>query len=328
MKYSKFKSAVEKAKKIIVIQAENPDGDSLGSALALEEVLGDLDKEVVLFCPVDIPKYMRYLEGWSRVTSEFDLSADMTIIVDTASEILLTKVLEDSTVRNFLNSKQTFVIDHHSDSEPDLKFEYELILESTVATGELLAQIFDECEWTIGREAAKCMLSAILSDTLGLTTPNITSSDVFRVVGRLVDLGASPAEIESSRRELMKKSPEILAYKAKLIERVEYYFDGKLAIIRIPWEEIRKYSDQYNPNVLIQEELRLVTGIEASVAIKTYPDGKLTGKIRSNKPIAATIAGYFGGGGHEYAAGFRIYEEYESVLPELIKVSSELLEND
>ena len=102
--------------------------------------------------------------------------------------------------------------------------------------------------------------------------------------------------------------------------------DGKLATVLIPFEDIQKYSDEYNPNVLILEELRLVEGVEVAVAIKTYPDGKLTGKIRSSKPIADQLAGFFGGGGHPYAAGFRIYEEYASTLPELIGATMKLLD--
>ena len=64
--YDKFSIFVQNKKHICIIQAENPDGDSLGSALALEEALKDV--EVSLYCPVDIPKYMHYFEGWSRVS--------------------------------------------------------------------------------------------------------------------------------------------------------------------------------------------------------------------------------------------------------------------
>jgi phosphoesterase RecJ-like protein len=80
---------IESAKNIIVIQAENPDGDSLGSSLALEEILGDLGKNVALYCPVEIPKYLRYMTGWDRVVSDFDTKADLAIIVDTTAYILL-----------------------------------------------------------------------------------------------------------------------------------------------------------------------------------------------------------------------------------------------
>jgi len=73
--------------------------------------------------------------------------------------------------------------------------------------------------------------------------------------------------------------------------------------------------------------MRLVEGVELGVAIKTYPDGKLTGKLRSNIPISATVAGYFGGGGHEYAAGFRVYESIDKIIPELINATDKALKD-
>ena len=126
----------------------------------------------------------------------------------------------------------------------------------------------------------------------------------------------------------MKKSARILDYKADLIKRIDYSLDGELATVHIPWDDIREYSDEYNPNVLILEELRLVEGVKVAVAIKTYPDGKVTGKIRcgSEAPIAEKVAGYFGGGGHPYAAGFRTYDtSYEGVLGDLVKIVPELI---
>ena len=73
--------------------------------------------------------------------------------------------------------------------------------------------------------------------------------------------------------------------------------------------------------------MRLVEGVKVAVAVKTYPDGKVTGKIRtaSEAPIAEKIAGYFGGGGHPQAAGFRTYDTtYEEIVRDLIKIIPEL----
>jgi len=123
----------------------------------------------------------------------------------------------------------------------------------------------------------------------------------------------------------MKKAPEILAYKGRLIERIEYFLDGKLAVVHIPWNEIQEFSDQYNPSVLVLDEMRLVTGVEIGVAIKTYPDGKLTGKLRANIPIAEKVAGFFGGGGHVYASGFRVYEDYDKIISELVTATDKAL---
>ena len=321
--YTTAKNLITQAQKIIIIQAENPDGDSLGSSLALEEVLGDIGKKVVLYCPVEIPKYMRYIKGWDRVVGEFDTSADLAIIVDTAADVLLTKVLETRGVRHYLESHPVLVIDHHI-TESNLSFDHTLLSADAVATSEIIYDMAIDAGWAVNPQAAENMLVAILSDSLGLSTQNVTPNAYF-VAGKLTELGAKVATIEDRRREFMKKSPEILAYKGELIGRIEYLLGGRLAVVHIPWEDIQKYSDQYNPSVLVLDEMRLVEGVEIGVAVKTYPDGKVTGKLRANAPIADQIAGFFGGGGHKYAAGFRAYESYDTIISELVSATDKVL---
>lgn len=318
-------TAVTAAHKIIVIQAENPDGDSLGSALALEDILSELGKEVIVYCPVDIPKYLRYIKGWDRVVSDFDTTADLAVIVDTAADVLLSKVLETPGVRHYLESHPVIVLDHHTTAS-NLSFDHTLISQDVVATGELIFNLAQTADWPLSVQASEDLLIAILADSLGLSTQN-TTADSFRIAGELVQRGAIPAVIEERRREFMKKSPEILAYKGELIGRIEYYLDGKLAVVRIPWEDIQAYSDQYNPSVLVLDEMRLVEGVVLGVAIKTYPDGKLTGKVRANLPIAADVAGFFGGGGHQYAAGFRVYESLDTIMLELLTATQKALDS-
>lgn len=323
--YTDAIQAITQAEKIIVVQAENPDGDSLGSSLAIEEILGDQGKQVILYCPVEMPKYLRYFAGWDRVTSDFDQSADLAIIVDTSADILLTKVLETRGVRSFLESHPVLVVDHHV-TKSTLTFEHIALYEDAIATSEILYRLALEAGWTINSQAAEHMLGAQLSDSLGLSIQSV-SPDNYRIAAELTELGAHVATIEDRRREFMKKSPEILAYKGVLLSRIEYLLDGKLALVHIPWEDIQAYSDQYNPSVLVLDEMRLVEGVEIAVAVKTYPDGKLTGKLRANLPIAESVAGFFGGGGHPYAAGFRVYERYENVVGELVSATSKALED-
>ncbi len=358
---------VQQFSSLVIVQAENPDGDSLGSALALEAALGD--KTTSLYCPVQIPRHLRYLPGWDRVSDDYDLTAEAVIIVDTASAILLSKLLEQPEIKHHLFHHPVLVIDHHL-TESDLPFPCTLIQREEVATARILQELLlgpgasssaserplragspdgdSGCTAPLVAPSAKpdraagegsvaedptsqsagpipeLLLAGIMSDTLGLTTPAVTADD-YRAVACLLDAGANITQLEAARHELMKKSPRMLDYKADLIKRVVYHLDGRLATVAITWEEIRQYSDEYNPGVLILEELRLVEGVEVAVAIKTYPDGKLTGKIRSNQPVAEDLAAHFGGGGHAYAAGFRIYEEYGVALRELVQATEELL---
>lgn len=322
--YENFGQFIKKYPHISIIEAENPDGDSLGSAIALDYLLKE--NEISLYCPVDIPKYLHYFPDWSRISNEIDWKADAYIIVDTAAEVLLSKLLDDPAIKNLLYTKPVFVIDHH-ETPDDLNFPHESIIESRPSCSDLIFDIAKKNNLKIEKSAAEALVDGILSDTLGLTSPSV-KSETFRIVAELVDCGANVAELEEARREFMKKSPRILDYKADLIKRIEYHLDGRLTTIHIPWEEICEYSDEYNPNVLILEEMRMIEGVDLAVAIKTYPDGKVTGKIRSSKPIADKISGYFGGGGHPYAAGFRTYDiSYEDVIRDLIKITPDLLKN-
>ncbi len=323
--YNNFNEFLNGKQKICVIQAENPDGDSLGSAIALDYLLSD--KEISLYCPIDIPKYLHYFADWSRVSTDFDYRADGYIIVDTAAEVLLSKLLEDTAIRNRLYSAPVFVIDHH-ETEDDLNFPHDSIVEPRPAASELIFEIANALKIPIEKSAAEAMMQAIMSDTLGLTSTSVTAR-TYEIMAELAKAGAEIGPLEETRREYMKKSQRIFEYKADLIKRTEFYLDGALAVVLIPWEDIEKYSDEYNPNVLILEELRMVEGVKFAIAIKTYPDGKVTGKIRcaGDADIADTVAEYFGGGGHPYAAGFRTYDTtYDEVVKDLIKIIPEILQ--
>ena len=317
--YDTAQQLIGDAKNIIVIQAENPDGDSLGSSLALEEILGDIGKQVTMYCPVEIPKYLRYINGWDRVVGDFDTKADLAIIVDTAADVLLTKVLESRGVRHYLESHPVLVIDHHA-TKSNLSFDHNLLTQPAISTSEVIFDLAAHAGWAINPAAAECMLAAQLSDSLGLSTQSVTPNS-YRIAAELTERGAHVAVIEERRRAFMKKSAEILAYKGQLLSRIEYFLDNKLALVHIPWEDIQAYSDQYNPSVLVLDEMRLVHDVEVAIALKTYPDGKVTGKLRSNAPVSEAIAGYFGGGGHVYASGFRVYDTYDTVVKELVEAT-------
>ncbi len=320
--YENFVKFLEGKKHLCIIQAENPDGDSLGSAIALDYIL--TSTENTLYCPIDIPQYLHYFDDWSRVSIDFDYKADGYIVVDTAASILLSKLLEDNAIKNCLYSKPVFVFDHH-ETEDDLDFSHESIIETRPACADLIYHVAKANNLPISTEAASVIYSAISSDTLGLVSASVTA-ETMRTMAELIELGANPAKLEEHLRDFMKKSPLILDYKADLIKRIEYSLDGQLATVHIPFEDIQTYSDEYNPNILILEEMRLVEGVVVAVAIKTYPDGKVTGKIRTSEPIAEQIAGYFGGGGHPFAAGFRTYDTtYDEVVSDIIKIMPGLL---
>lgn len=329
MKYpetEQIKAIIKDAQKVVIMQADNPDGDSLGSALALEHILGDMGKEPFLYCGMDIPAYLKYLPGWDRVSKELPPQFDATIIVDTSSDDLFEN-LKTSDQRKWVASKPCIVLDHHN-VESSIPYANVVCNHPVVATGELIYELSQQLDWPLNQQAAELLTTSIMSDSLGLTSEG-TSPRSIHVVGELAEKGANLAKLESDRRELMRKSAELLHYKGDLLKRIEYHDDNRVATVTIPWEEIQKYSPLYNPSMLVIDEMRQSEGTDIAIAFKVYKDGKITAKIRANYGIgiAAELAQHFGGGGHRYASGFKITDgkPFSEVKAETVKVASQLL---
>ncbi len=327
----KIGELIDGANRILVLQADNPDGDSLGSALALEQILGDLGKDPILYCGVDIPEYLKYMPGWDRVEKTVDGEFDLSIIVDTSS-IGLFDTMEKSDLQSRLSKKPCIVLDHHI-VENSVPFATVVCNKDAVSTGEVIYEIAMDLNWPLNKEAKDRIASSIMSDSLGLTSGG-TKPRSIHIIGELVEAGVSLAGLENERRLLMKKSPELVKYKGELLQRIEYYDNNKIAVVTIPWEEIEKYSHAYNPSMLVIDDMRLTENTEIAIAFKVYNHGRITAKIRSNhgSGVAKQLAEHFGGGGHPYASGFRIEGEsnrsYDEIKAECIKIATELLENN
>ncbi len=327
---NKIKELLDSSHSIVIIQADNPDGDSLASALALEQILGDMGKTPHLYCAVDIPDYLKHLSGWDRVNKEMPASFDASIIVDTSAIALLEK-LEKSEARNWVASKPVIVIDHHTDVACDIPYATIVINDhEAVATGEAIYKLIKDLGWSLNLQAKTHIVSSILADSLGLASEG-TTPQTYRIVADLIEEGVDRPALEEARRAFMKMDPAIFKYKAKLIERTEIALDGRLAIVSVPQEEITSYSPLYNPAALIIGEMLLIDNVQAAIVFKLYKDGKITAAFKSNRggAIGDQLASYFGGGGHPYASGFKITsgKTFDEIKAQTIAKCEELLNN-
>ena len=295
---------ISDAKHIVVLQADNPDGDSLASALALEAILEEAGKKVTLVSGIDMPVHLRYLEGWSRVEKELPKQFDASILVDASTTTLL-ESLDRSGQLAWVRTKPLIVLDHHATTE-GIPYATVTINAEVVSTGELIYSFATYGKLAMPIEALNAITVSILSDSLGLTTEATTVQSI-RTIANLVEAGVSLSGLDNARRELMKREPVLLAYKGKLLQRVELVNDNKIAVVAIPWEEIEAYSSLYNPPMLIMDDMRMTVGVQVAIAFKIYNNGRVTAKIRCNSgyPIAGLLAESFGGGGHNFAAGFK-----------------------
>lgn len=322
-----MKDLIMNAKDIVIIQADNPDADSLASSLALEHILGDQNKSISMYCGVDIPGYLRYMDGWDRVVKDVPKNFDLSIIVDTSAVNLL-DTLDKSGQLTWVKSKPCIIIDHHA-TPPTIDFASCTYIKEAVSTGELIYGVCKEYNWDISLSASELIAISILSDSIGLMSES-TTAHVIRILADLVDSGVSLAKLDNARKQLQKKSPEILEYKGRLLQRIRYSEDRTVAYLSIPWTEIEKYSHQYNPAMLIMDEMRMVQSVKLAIVFKIYPNNKITGKIRANYgyAVADKIAESFGGGGHPYAAGFKLTDgkTIDETIGKAVQISQEFLE--
>jgi len=298
--YKGLQALVNQASTILILQPDSPDGDSLGSALGLEEMLGDIGKTVHLYSYKEPEPYLHFLEGWDRVAQDLPKQFDLAILVDTGSPALIKSALEHHFTE--LTAKPMVVIDHHV-SRQDFGFETIQIVEEAVATAELLARIALELEWPINERAAAKLASALLADSLGLTTSGTTTASVAALAA-LTAAGANLYDLHKARREAGAVTSDLLHLKGRLLQSVQFHLDGRLALAEITPDMVAKYKDIAEPYALILSDIQWTKGVELVAVFKNYGT-KINVPLRSTTQAAGPVAELLGGGGHPNAAAYR-----------------------
>lgn len=301
--YQPLAELISQAETILILQPDAPDGDSLGTALGLEEILGDLGKTVLLYAYREPEKYLRHFEGWDRVRTNdaFPRAFDLTICVDTGSPALIKSTLEHHFER--LSSKPFAIIDHHL-SRTDFGFKIAAdVVEEAVAAAEIVTRIARDAGWPLNPAAANKLAQGLLADSLGLTTSGTTAASV-EALAHLTAAGANLHQLFLARIATSALEPELLHLKGQLLESVEFHLDNRLAIATIDPDTIRQFKDRYEPYALILNDMQRVAGVELVAVFKNYGT-KINVPLRSNVGAAGPVAELLGGGGHPNAAAYK-----------------------
>lgn len=298
--YHDLARAVAQAQTILVLQPDSPDADSLGSALGLEEIFGDLGKQVVMYSYKEPEPYLRTMDGWDRVSQDMPKSFDMIILVDTGSPALIKSALEHH--YGPLTSKPMFIVDHHITRSP-FGFATTDIVEPACAAAEVIANIALESDWPINSGAATKLATALLADSLNLTTPESSERSV-RMLAELVQRGANLYELYKLKRTSSALSPELVHLKGRLLQSIEFHLAGTLALAEITPDIVDRYKDIHEPYTLILSDMQWAKGVELVAVFKNYGT-KINVPLRSTKGYAAPVAAALGGGGHDNAAAYR-----------------------
>jgi bifunctional oligoribonuclease and PAP phosphatase NrnA len=197
------------------------------------------------------------------------------------------------------------------------------------SAGELIYLLAKQLEWPVSVAAQELLMTSILGDTQGLSN-QLATAETYRVMAEFVEHGVDRPKLEEIRRQAGKMQPEIYQYKGELIRRSRFAANGKIAYVSVPQNEINEYSPLYNPAPLVQNDMLQTTGVLVALVFKVYADGKITAAIRCNPaaPVGAKLAEHFGGGGHDYASGFKITDgqSFEKIRDNCLTFAEELLD--
>lgn len=297
-KLDKFKELVDNAETIAIASHISPDGDNLGSTLALRKSLELYGKDVELLANDTIDDYLHFLpekENYKEATRD---SYDLFMILD-CSEF---DRIGDNLTPIAKASKNTLVIDHHVGGGIDT--DLNLIYDTAPATCELVFEIIDRLDLPIDKDIASLIYTGLCTDTNRFLYSNVTEY-TFYVAGRLLSLGA---DSEYIYRNLYQSKPmKVMKFQTEVISNAE--FMDKKAYSIISKDLVKKHGVQMGDAETIVGMLRDIDEVGVSMILKEYDNGEYKVSLRSKDVDVAKVARENGGGGHIKASGFSIFDD-------------------
>lgn len=277
----------------VVLAHVNPDGDAIGSSIALYLYLKSIGKNVDVVIP-NIPKKYSYLVGYDDVKSTSDAFYDVGIILDTAT-------YERIGFDKLDNIKRFVVVDHHISNS--LYGDINYIEGDAPSCGNILYKILESMNANIDKSIGEALYSAIVSDTGGFRN-NTVNSETFKIASKLSDIvdvsyiyRKAIGTISDSQFELRKIA----------INNLEFYCDKKVAYTYITKDDLGSTGATKDECSGLVNIARDIEGVEISIFARII-DSEVKISLRSNNVDVNLIASKFGGGGHVCAAGITLID--------------------
>ncbi len=299
----------------LIVSHKNPDGDSIGSEIALAMALMKLNKKVYIYNSDAPPeRYSKFPKASLIKTEKKNFKEDVTIFVDCAEINRVGKIKE-----NIDFSKPSINIDHHIGNT---KFgSVNLIKPDHSSTAEIIYQLIKN-EIPMDKEIATYLYIGILTDTGAFRYPNTTSHSL-RVASELVAYGVIASQVSQF---IWFTDPEARIKLLGDVLRTMNLYD-KISIMYVTKEMLEKHRAKEEDTEEFIDYGLSIKGIETAAIIKEREDGTLKVSLRSknNVPVQELAAKY-GGGGHRTASGFTVKKEIEPFKKELKKELEKLVE--
>ena len=306
---------IKKAEKIVILTHETPDGDAVGSSLAMKLALKQLGKEV----DVIIPKYSRtfnFLPDANEIKKESEVERyDLAIAVDGATLKRL------AGVEYFEKAKTKIQIDHHSVN--GMYVDYNFVNPVAPACCEILLGMFEYFGIEITPEIGTCIIAGIITDTGGFQYAGVTA-ETFEFAAELLQKGVNISNVY--QKVLSTKTRAHFELSRLVSGRMEFFENGKIAFTYMNRKDEENAGAEEGDHEGLVEIGRNIEGVEVSVFIREKEGENLYKvSLRSREYVnVSDVALMLGGGGHVKAAGClvqgTIEEVKEKVLSEIKKV--------
>ncbi len=303
---------LDSAKDIACFVHKSPDGDALGSALAVYNFYKD--KKVRIWSPTGYPEFYGFLPGVENVRVYNDFSevekAEVALFLD-CGDIGRVPGFDRSIFKTIIN------IDHHESNSGFAH--YNIVDPSAPSTTTLLYEILKNSKkGTIDSIVAKCLYTGLYTDTGGFRYSN-TTAYAFGVAASLISYGINPSEIAF---EVYESYPfRRMKLLALALNTLELYFNGRVSVMTVYKEFFEKTGSLAEDTEDFVNYARAIKGVEVAIFIRERLSGGVKISLRSKNYLnVAEIARNFGGGGHFHAAGCEMDLPPEVAKKKLLEV--------
>ena len=308
---------VLRRQRFLLTSHARPDGDSIGSQLAMAFALDALGKTVRIVNADPAPDHYQDFPGMDRIEIATQVSADVdAVIVMECSDLTRAGI-------SGLEGEFLINIDHHAGNK--LYGAVNWHDESAAACGEMVFDVIRELGVALTTGIATHIYLAILTDTGSFHHSNITPR-TFDICRQTVEAGVNPAAM--ARRVFDSNSFGKLKLIGALLDSMQLADQGRLAILYMDEAMLAACGCTHNDTEGLINLPLTAREIQAVVFFKLGPTGDVRVSLRSKYDVdVRAVAGLFGGGGHKNASGFTVTEHLEQVRPRIIQLLVDAIEH-
>lgn len=307
-------------KSAVIFSHSRPDGDAIGSAMALSYAFARLGIRCEVVNESELPASFRCLKGTERILRFPTLDAEAYVCVDSSDENRFGE-LQKTFLRGARRGKITVNIDHHVSNTRYCKYNY---VRECSSNCENMAAVISAMGVPLDGDIASCLMAGLITDS-GCFSHDDVNGNTFRIAASLTDAGANVKELTYRLfQEQTKARAQMYAY---VISNLRFFLSDRLSVAVVSRRLLEGYGLKQDATSGIVDFGLTIDTVEVSVCLMEVKAGQYKVSFRSKGRVDVNaVAGRFGGGGHIAASGCMLFGDVEEVLDKIRYAVSQHME--